>query len=210
MSSRLLPLQPAHPWSPTLCLPASFLIDLCSWGNESKGLERKLCSVTCTSQYIYWWGYSRHCHSFREWVFFFWQSNPECKQGKASFQKPLVQFLWIKTLWWGGEGKCYALVIEFGTTCTPRLFSPPRIDGFGSGHVVATRSDWTATCNWAEVSFIAFWTAELVSDTRGNSRSWQKRSERPRRETENWEGWEFYGMGAWSFLNPWRRKRSTG
>lgn len=37
--------------------------------------------------------------------FFFSQNNPECKQGKASFQKPLVQFPWIKNLWWGGERK---------------------------------------------------------------------------------------------------------
>lgn len=39
-------------------------IDLCSRGKKSIRLERKLCFVTCTSQYIHWLGYSRCCVRF--------------------------------------------------------------------------------------------------------------------------------------------------
>lgn len=104
MSSCILPLHPRAPRGHPRCVFLQALLSIYALeATKAKGLERKLCSVSCTSQYIYWWGYSRRCHSFREW--FFSQSNPERKQGKASFQKPLVQFLWIKNLWWGGERK---------------------------------------------------------------------------------------------------------
>lgn len=60
----------------------------------------------------------------------FSQRNPECKQGKASFQKPLNKKLVMR----GGKENVMLLWLNSVQLVPfPRLFSPPRIDGLEGG-----------------------------------------------------------------------------
>lgn len=145
------------------------------------------------------------CHTFRKSVL---QGNPQWKTGQTSFWKSIVQLSGIRKCDGKQKEKCYALVIEFDTTCALWMaIFPPRI--VSKGHVMVTRYDWMAMCGWAEVSFIAFWTAELVSDMHSNYWIWQRTSKRPRREKGNWEGWEQTGQERGWVEEYYKRRMNT-
>lgn len=157
-------------------------IDLCSRGKKSIGLERKLCFVTCTSQYIHWLGYSQCCVVFsgRDFCRVILSGN-----WASLFPKVHGAIIWI------GRKKmlCSFDWIQYNLCPLCGHFSSQN-RWFQRGHVMVTRYDWMAMCSWAEGSLVAFWTAELVNDMHGNYWFWQRTSKRPLRKKANWEEWE--------------------
>lgn len=121
------------------------------------------------------------CHIFRKGHL---QGNPQWKQGK-----PLSKSPWCNNLDRKKKMLCSFDWIQYNL-CPLCGHFPSQNRWFQRGHVMVTRYDWMAMCNWAEGSLVAFWTAELVNDMHGNYWFWQRTSKRPLRKKANWEEWE--------------------
>lgn len=130
------------------------------------------------------------CHTFRKSVLL---GNPQWKHGKPLFKSSWDNYSEKKKKKMWGEHKKKKKVMLLWLNLIQLvsfewlIFLSEYI--VSKGHVTVTRYDWMAMCNWG---FIAFWTAELVSDMHG-SFCFEKEHARGIGVTENWEGWETDG-----------------
>lgn len=153
------------PWSHTV-LSCKFFIDLCSWDWKTTGLERKLyfvpvqpnTSIKVTAGTVSYFLGSQFCRVI-----------PSGKQGK-----PLSESPWKLSAERKCDRKKNAMLLWLNSIqLVPfewLFFLHNR--WFQKGHVMVTRNDGMAMCGWAEVSFIAFWTTELVRDMHASYWLW--------------------------------------